>query len=262
MCAPRRFGAAIVALAALALLLGDGGRAGAAPIIWSPALPILVDADVDTNGTLVDAFNIGSSFGPSLGSPTINGVTFTGQAVANGSNTFGNYNLTFSGGSFFAANNLFSPNSPFANLSTNYKTLLASLALVEGPTGQFTLTISGLTVGHQYQFQWWLDDSAESASPEFFTSATAGNMVTLSSNTGSPNGGVGQFAVGTFTADATIEQILFQQENGGPENAAGINAFQLRDLSPPSSSVPEPSSLALFGLGAAGLAVWRRRRRA
>lgn len=47
--------------------------------------------------------------------------------------------------------------------------------------------------------------------------------------------------------------------------AIGINDLQLGDVYFPSSTVPEPSSLAVFGIGSAGLAgfrSWRRRRSA
>ena len=68
---------------------------------------------------------------------------------------------------------------------------------------------------------------------------------------------LGQFAIGTFTANAPSEAITF---TGSPIPI--INAFQLRDLGPVVSGVPEPASLTLLGIGAVGLLGygWRRRR--
>ena len=63
----------------------------------------------------------------------------------------------------------------------------------------FTLTMSGLTAGHQYQFEWWNNTSTGTLLTD--TTAVAGNSVTLLSNTTFSVGGLGQFAVGTFTAD-------------------------------------------------------------
>jgi hypothetical protein len=58
------------------------------------------------------------------------------------------------------------------------------------------LTITGLTSGDIYSFQFWSQSGGS-------TTATAGNAVTVG------GGGNGQFAIGTFTADATTQAISF-----------------------------------------------------
>jgi hypothetical protein len=98
------------------------------------------------------------------------------------------------------------------------------------------------------------------------TTAAATNSVTLSANTSGSqsgpgpgvDGGIGQYAVGTFTADSTSLSITFN----GPALTSSqplINGFQLRTV-----AVPEPSTyaMALAGLACGGSVVFRRRKRA
>ena len=48
--------------------------------------------------------------------------------------------------------------------------------------------------------------------------------------------------------------------NGGSDGDGHYGDINLTDLSVSISAVPEPASMALFGLGALGLALWQRRR--
>jgi hypothetical protein len=70
----------------------------------------------------------------------------------------------------------------------------------------------------------------------------------------------GQWVTGTFVAGPSLSETLnlvagnsnvFSGDSGSPQ----VNLLQLRDLTP----VPEPTSLALVGLGAFGLLARRRR---
>jgi hypothetical protein len=232
-------------------LLGGRDRAGAAPILWGQPTTISRDADVDTAGTLVGALNLGL---PTTNT-TVNGVPFTGLSLTFVQSS-GPFSFSVSGVGFFGESTAGSPNPPFSALSQPYQTLLGAGSGAMGfPTAPpFLLTITGLTAGDKYEFEWWTNLSF-GTQPQVM--AAAGNGVVLSSNTTGTDGGVGQFATGTFTADATSEVITFSGVSGG---SPVLNGLQLRDLGP-ATPVPEPSTLALFALGGLGVAGWRRWRR-
>jgi hypothetical protein len=61
--------------------------------------------------------------------------------------------------------------------------------------------------------------------------------------------GLGNFVIGTFTANAATQSFFVSGVND-----PGLSAVQLR-------AVPEPTSVALLSLGAAGLLLRRRRNR-
>ena len=224
-------------------------------ITWGAATTITGDSDVSTNGALIGGGNF--SDGDTL---TINGATFT--AIAYGTVFFssGNFEFTLSvtGG---ADGDFGSGSSPFSSLSTDYRDLLDSAMYTHSPSStpaDITMEISKLTIGHQYEFQWWVNDSRNTGDFDRTTTALAGNSVTLQHNVGNAEGGVGQFAIGTFTADATTQQIVFQGAGTGLNGGSTqVNAFQIRTV-----AVPEPTSLTLVGIAAvAGVALgWRKRR--
>ena len=92
---------------------------------------------------------------------------------------------------------------------------------------------------------------------------TIGNFrtATISSGVGDNSGvlsypangtGQGQFIIGTFVADASGTQsiLIDPSQNGDPNSgSAQINLVQVRDL----GVIPEPSCMALAGLGLLGL---------
>ena len=241
-------------MGAILALAGAIGLPGAAiagtvnPVVWSTPTNISGDSDVSTLGTLVGAFNmVGNTV-------TINGVTFTSFTFPfmAQSATNGNFNLTEAPGHMLAYTTLGSASAPFSSLSANYQALLSS-AVSTDDNNVLTLTMNGLVAGQAYQFQWWLNASSDVGSgPGFRTTASSANNVTLDDNTTNTQGGVGQFAIGTFTAVGTVQQIAFTGTDA--TQAPTINAFQLR-------AVPEPSVLGVLVLGAGTLGLLQRFRR-
>lgn len=211
-----RSGGRTLALATVLLVLAAARPAPAATITWGLAQSITGDANVSTSGALVGALNLGST---GVANTTVNGVTFNALAFSGNNVSSGNFQFTIPT-SFQSGNFLGNPNAPFSTLSAPYQ------ALLESGMGEFTtpitLTLSGLTAGRQYQFQWWSNFSDGGSSS---TTAAAGNSVTLNYNPSGSAGGVGQFALGSFTADAATQVITF-----GSNGSSVINAVQLRDL--------------------------------
>jgi len=224
-------------------------RAGAegSVINWGTPSAISGDTDVRTDGSLVAAFNMNGN------AVNVNGVPFaswTFPSMAT-TTTMGNFTITESPGHLLAYSTLGSASAPFANLSSNYQTLLSS-AVSSDDNNTISLTINNLILGQQYEFQWWLNASQYNGTGSGFrTTASAPLPVTLDDNTSNAIGGVGQTVVGTFTAGDVFETITFTGVDS--TQAPTINAFQLR-------AVPEPSSLALLAL-ATCLATAARRRR-
>ena len=201
--------------------------APAASITWGAATNISGDSDVSTGGALVGAFNVGAA---GAGHPAVNGVTFTEFVLNAGSSGGAQGNFSLSSSAIVGASNAAgSASAPFTGLSASYQTLLQSEGGVVPVATPFTLTMSGLSVGQTYQFEWWANISSSSFANDL-TTATAGSTVTLDSNKPNAVGGTGQFAIGTFVADGTSQAIVF--------NSAGeaiINAFELRVAPPPSA---------------------------
>ena len=229
----------LVAIPVGLVALATAASTEAASINWGAATDISGDTDVSTMGSLVGAFNLGLL---GVGDTTVNGVVFTGLAVAAGGASSGDFTLT-SDVSVQAFNFISSQNDPFAALTASYRGLLSTLA---GTTtaDPFTLTMSGLEVGQIYQFQFW-DNVTQSGQAN--VTATAGNSTTLVDNVTALHGGLGQFAIGTFVADDSQQDISFASTNSG-----SINGFQLRVM-------PEPAGAALFLSGPLVVSLLRRR---
>lgn len=236
-----------LALAACAL------SANAALVTWSAPSAIVGDADVRTNGALVMAYNLGGAQ-----SATVNGVTFQNFFVAASEavHTVGNARLevgnVLTPTNFLANYDNPASQGPFSALSADYQALLRSSAGNDLADRKAVLTLSGLVEGQTYEFQTWFNDSTLTGCCAFglslsdLASDLSANVIDLSPNLlRNPSnqlveGGLGQFALGTFTADSTgMQAFVIRRE----EIAGGLNGFQLRQLA--ANTVPLPGSLPL-----------------
>jgi hypothetical protein len=236
----------VLPLAALAGWLGsETAKAG---MIWGTPKGISADSDVNTTGTLVVAFNFG---GNAVAETTVNGVKFqTFNLEGKSSMTKANMSMATSDGSkFIASDSWGSTFKPFAGLSGAYQTLLKSGVGTASPAN-CTLTMSALTPGHQYLFEWWSNNS--DTPTNVYTNATDKYNVLLGSNVS--QNGLGQFVTGTFVAaESGAERVEFDFSKPN----SFISGFELRDEGVAS---PEPSSVALLCTGVLGLFgyVWHR----
>lgn len=199
---------------------------------WSNATTIAGATDVTTNGTLLYAYNNSGS------SATVNGVTFIGvnsytawgTGVTLGNGWSATTTSAYAGGS----------NPPWSNLPGAYQMILQGGAWNNG--GVATVTLNNLAVGHQYLVQVWVNDSRSGGTTnrtETLTDAY-GNIVTLAYNNTYAQGGVGQYALGTFTASGTNQPFVM---NGSASTQ--LNALQVRDVSP--LVPPQFTSIQLAG---------------
>lgn len=139
-------------------------------------------------------------------------------------------------------------NGPFSNLVTvAYQRLLSSAWWNDGDylnpttTARYTLTLTNLTIGRKYNFQVWVNDTRLNNlgqnNPALYTEVSDGvTSVQLQHNVNDALGGIGQHAIGTFTADATSQVLTLTGGNAPGADidttscTALINAYQLRDI--------------------------------
>ncbi len=259
--------AVCVLVAASLLSLAVSSISSAAVINWGSAQTISGDGDVSTTGSLLYAYNLGTS---AVQATTVNGVTFApfifpDYYSSSTSATTGSVTFTESPGLLFGTAALGTAAAPYANLSSNYRTLLDSAG---GASTQLTITctLGGLTIGQHYELQWWTSNAASVYSPGGYpsvsTQASATNQITLDDNVTNSDGGLGQFASGFFMADSTTQTLTFEGVGREGNNDPLINAFQVRSIPEP-SSVPEidPNSLgSVLALVLGSLGLLERRR--
>ena len=196
-------------------------------------------SDVSTTGTLVEAFSgVANDQIGSATDVTVNGVTFNPTTSLLGSdprNAGANDFSSATNGGDAAYDALVS------TLEFGGGTGLVTLTLGDGD-GDGSITGPGLlTPGSPYEIQVWYSDDRTGSNDARVTPVGDGNGNTVDLND--------QFAIGTFTADGTTQDITLASPGFGQ---AHITAYQIR-------LVPEPSSLALLGLS--GLLMVKRRRR-
>jgi hypothetical protein len=196
--------------------------------------------DIVTDGSLFDAVTMFSS------DLTVNGVDFTGNAsFSGGAVTFGTSNISFSG--VASTQNYGSP-AP-SSWDSGYRDLVNNGAW---HANGFNMVINNLTLGEEYLVQIW---------NPYWDSNWKTDYCTGTSCSGDVNHGVGssvisQYVTGSFIADSSTQTIFAAPGS----NSYGLpSSIQVR--SQVRSQVPEPSIIALFGLGLAGLGFSARRKK-
>jgi hypothetical protein len=238
-----------------------------AGITWGSATNISSDSDVDTTGTLVYAYNFGSNTSATL--QTVNGVTFSPFVIQDFTNSQTTSNVTVSedNGYLVSDINVGSINAPFSGLSASYRSLLFS-EVYSSNFLTMQVDLGGLTPGNSYRLQWWTNDSAMTdyapgANFFLFDSVIGGGSagsVTLATNTSRAVGGLGQYVIGTFTANASTESFTLVGTGTSTYNFPLLNALQLRTVAVPEIDPAGVGSVLALVTGGLGLLERRRRR--
>jgi hypothetical protein len=211
-------------------------NAADAVMTWATASNLSDPNDVSIHGTLVWAYSFGSSE-----NAVVNGVTFAGESnPAGNADVTTDLTLSYTG----YGNSL----GTFSTLPAEYQSILASGAYRDAERA--TLTLGGLSLGSTYEVQFWINDSRNrvdmESKPRTATISDTSIVVDYNTAGASTNDGLGQFLIGTFTANASTVDI------GLSTQAPQLNAIQLRLISEP-ASVVDSLRVAISGEGALSL---------
>jgi fibronectin-binding autotransporter adhesin len=207
-----------LALGAVTSMMALASTANAATITFGAATTIAGDTDVLNGGLLHTAFN-GSNT-----TQTVNGVQFPGSNNTTGWGSSLSWNMGAGGANSTSAFDD-GAGAPFSGLSAAYRTILTGGNYNSGAVA--TGTVNNLTVGRVYAIQFWVNDTRSGSATRTETVANigGGGAVTLDYNSTNANGGVGQYTIGTFTADAATQGFEFDGNS-----SSQVNAIQVRDI--------------------------------
>ncbi len=203
-------------LLTVAAVLGLANSVRAAVITWGAPITAAADTDVLTAGSFNYAYDLSNT------TQAVNGVTFTGS---NSASSLGG-NVSLSG---LPSNNTSAfgsaSGSPWNGLSAAYHNILKGGDYNTGAAA--TVTLNNLTSGHAYATQFWVNDNRSCCGSRTETiTGGGGNTVALNyNNLGNTNGGVGQYTLGGFVADAATQAFTIDGNS-----STQINAIQVRDV--------------------------------
>src|SRR5439155_26534295 len=100
-----------------------------------------------------------------------------------------------------------------------------------------TLSWSGMTPGHLYLVQLWVNDGRNIGQSRSETVTGGANTSALLSF-GSDGTGPGQYIIGTFVANSSGGQtLILNASSTGPNPSPQINLFHVRDITPKITSI-------------------------
>ncbi len=226
------------------------GSASAAVVTWTPSAAT-ASTEVSNAGTTAWAYYFNSNTGrPAV--VNVNGVDFNRISAGDNTATPGLNRGSGAGGTNFEDNDEFYL-GPNASLNQ----------IMDGVTwgGDSQFQITGLTIGTMYQIQIFSSDDRGAfinrvldLDSSWATANGSRQLENVDYTAGGPwvdPAGRSKIFLGSFTADATTQEILAALDNGTGQ--IDLNAAQLR-------VIPEPAVL-LTGAAAFGLLALRRRRR-
>lgn len=122
-------------------------------------------------------------------------------------------------------------------------------------------SVSGTLNDDAWQFAF---DALPGADDRDAFAITGANLWGGSTNDGIKVGGTGVFDfLGLFDSDLSVSNIVVRFQRTGPNGEGSDKGYECASgCTPPTTQVPEPASLALFGAGIAALGFTKRRRRA
>ncbi len=211
---------------ALATSTAMMASSSAATITWGEFDLAAAASEISTKGTSIEAWNlVNTDAREATDTTTINGVVFTAT------------NLFDTG---YYGDQTFGVSTGDANLDLLY------LQANYNYENTNPVTLTGLTIGVEYELQSFYGNNLGIP----LTMNVSDGITIQKRSSGTVENGA--WIIGTFIADATTQDF-----NSGIDSnrSNSISGYQLRDI----SSVPEPSSTALIGLGALALILRRRK---
>ncbi|RMD72622.1 MAG: hypothetical protein D6822_00990 [Cyanobacteria bacterium J149] len=222
----------VIATSALTLSLGliEVNPAQAASITWKTGGNFISNPSaIDTSGTIIEAINFGSN------DQTVNagGINVTFQnSVGAGKTQFGNPPLA---GTFVTLSSLSGSSAPWDKVISQFVYDTDNTQLINN-------FLTGLTIGQQYQIELFAYDDRNTLGNnrnivnQYFFDGNGNNSPTFTLGTGTS-------IVGTFTADATTQDIGFSANPDPVLNAYILSTVTSGGGTPP-TSIPEPTILA------------------
>lgn len=191
-------------------------------VTWQSPVTISGPADVSTQGTYFGSWAPQDAAADTL---PVNGVTFQG---------FSDLPFFTSGPTFDNGYDSFgSPNTS----DSNYNALLRCARYSNEGSTPATISWSGMTPGHVYLVQLWVNDGRNIGESRTET-ITGGSNTSAPLSFGSDGSGPGQYIIGSFVAKTSAGQTLtLNPFSTGANPNPQLNLLQVRDITPVISGI-------------------------